>query len=167
MLHEAVCPLHTGPGTIKSWVSVYRRPGWWKSGPGLFPGRSESALLWHCFPGVLSGMGSARAGAGSCLPTGRDLLLRPTPSAIGQPAPFCPAAPHPMPGESSHPFREAPFLQQQRQTQESVQGQGHYGLRAGSALRPGFSSDLPYTYLSRGFGHRTLPEPLQSRKGSE
>lgn len=44
MLHEAVCPLmrlcplHTGPGTIKCWVSVYRRQGRQKSGPGLFPG---------------------------------------------------------------------------------------------------------------------------------
>lgn len=133
--------LRTGAGTSKGWVRVYGRQGWWKSGPVLLPERSESILLWHFFPGLLSPWGLPGQGAGSCLPTGRDLSLWPTPSAIGQPAPFRPAIPHPMPGESSHPFREAPFLQKQRQTRES--GQGRDGLGASSGLRPGFSSDSP------------------------
>lgn len=145
--------LRTGPGTSECWVSVCGRRGWWKSSPAPYPERSESTVLWHSLPGVLSRMGvSTGQGAVGCLSSVRDLPLWPTPSTIGQPAPSCPDSPHPIPGESSHPFREAPFLQKQRQTQGSSQGQGHHGLGAGSGLRPGFSSD-PHT-------HTTLEGPL-------
>lgn len=140
MLREDVCPQPGAQGLLRASARyVCERKGWWKNGHGLHPERSAGMVLWHSFPELVSRMGVGQGRAGSCVPTGRALSLWPTPSAIGQAAPSCPASPHPIPGESSHPFREAPFLQKQRQTQESGQGQGHHSLGAGSGLRSGSS----------------------------
>lgn len=70
----------------------------------------------------------------------------------GQAALSCPVPPSPHPGESSHPFGKAPFLQKQRQTQGLGQGQGQHGLGAGSALGSG-SSRARHTHTDTHHHH--------------
>lgn len=123
MLHEDVCPVH------RPWYQQVLGKHLWREGLveerscAVSRGVRERGSVALSPRGLESPGGPTGQGAGSCLSSVRDLPLWPTPSAIGQPAPSCPDSPLPIPGESSHPFREAPFLQKQRQTQGSGQGQ--------------------------------------------